>query len=299
MGRNVLAASVGNVLFRGTGETQSAVHGRGNVYAPDVHFFAGQYWMWFGGQGRDGHDRIHLAVSTNAVDWVQRGVVLDNGTANHVNDPSVVRIGTQWWMYYTVAQTDILDEIALAVSGDGLKWEKKGVVLSKGNPPSFDSLLLGRPSVLYQSGLFRMWYDGRMDINTNAAGHFQLSRAYVGYAESTDGTNWIRKALAPSIQMTALHVFPWKHHLIGVYESGGGTRYASSQDGLSWVDHGLLLAKQGDAEKWGHVTPFIFYRPEKEELRLFYGAASEKGWDANIISMSSLNGTTAFPLETK
>ena len=49
--------------------------------------------MWYGGQGRDGHDRIHLAESDDGVNWVRRGVVLDNGEANHVNDPSVVKVG--------------------------------------------------------------------------------------------------------------------------------------------------------------------------------------------------------------
>ncbi len=37
--------------------------------------------MWFGGQGRDGHDRIHLDVSADGAQWEQRGVVLEDPAA--------------------------------------------------------------------------------------------------------------------------------------------------------------------------------------------------------------------------
>src|SRR3954452_23061875 len=64
-------------LLHGVGRTEAAPHGEGNVYAPDVLLDAGLYRMWYGGQGRDGHDRIHLAESGDGVTWARRGVVLD------------------------------------------------------------------------------------------------------------------------------------------------------------------------------------------------------------------------------
>src|SRR5688500_2809254 len=52
------------VLLRGEGEAEEAApHGRGNVYAPDVLVEGGVYRMWYGAQGRDGHDRILYAES--------------------------------------------------------------------------------------------------------------------------------------------------------------------------------------------------------------------------------------------
>ena len=81
------------LLLGGELATEVAPHGEGNVYAPDVHVDGNRYRMWYGGQGRDGHDRIHLAESEDGTKWVRRGVVLEDGTANHVNDPSVVRVG--------------------------------------------------------------------------------------------------------------------------------------------------------------------------------------------------------------
>ena len=117
------------VILRGETQGELAPHGEGNVYAPEVHRDGDRLLMWYGGQGRDGHDRIHLADSTDGLRWTKRGVVLDCGTANHVNDPSVVRVGEVWWMFYTVAEKGELDEIAAATSTDSVKWEKRGVVL--------------------------------------------------------------------------------------------------------------------------------------------------------------------------
>lgn len=45
--------------------------------------------------------------------------VLDRGASNHVNDPSVVRAGGRWSMFYTDAPTAENDRIWLAQS-DGL-----------------------------------------------------------------------------------------------------------------------------------------------------------------------------------
>jgi len=150
------------VLVRGQAVTELAPHGRGNVYAPSV-VIEGPIWrMWYGGQGRDGHDRIHYAESRDAGrSWQKRGVVLDNGAANHVNDPSVLRVDGKWFMFYTVATRGTEDAIALAVSADGLKWRKRGVVLAPGPKGTWDSRLVGRPSVLHEDGQFRMWYDGQ------------------------------------------------------------------------------------------------------------------------------------------
>ena len=80
------------------GELQAAPHGKGNIYAAEVHREAGRWRMWFGAQAKDGHDRIHLAESEDGVTWKSLGVVLEDPDANHVNDPSVVKVEGQYWM---------------------------------------------------------------------------------------------------------------------------------------------------------------------------------------------------------
>ncbi|MEZ5302214.1 MAG: hypothetical protein R3F11_16480 [Verrucomicrobiales bacterium] len=69
-------------------------------------------------------------------------------------------------------------------------------------------------------------------------------------------------------------------------ESAGGTRWASSGDGLRWNDEGWLLAKSNaDADRFGHVTPFVLPDPGGGQgATLFFGAARRKTWDGNAIA---------------
>jgi hypothetical protein len=242
-GERLLAASV---------ETEVAPHGEGNVYAPDVVTSGGRRLMFYGGQGRDGHDRIHAAVEGKDGKWEKRGVVFDPPGLNHVNDPSVVVVGGEWYLFYTRAAVGVTDTIGLATSRDGMKWEDAGTVLGPSAAPAWDALLVGRPSVCYEDGVFRMWYDGRKDLPVGApdaaAPKSANSRRWVGYATSRDGR-------------------VWKKHGEPVF----------GEDAC-----GLLLPKgNGAADASGHVTPFLEWRGGKAAL--YFGAAAAATWDRNDI----------------
>src|SRR6056297_3152028 len=98
----------------------------GNLYAPDILMENGIYKMWYGAQSSDGHDSIHFATSDNGRDWLKYGVTIPTGENNHVNDPSVVKVNDLYYMYYTVAPEDELDEIWAATSENGLNWTLHG-----------------------------------------------------------------------------------------------------------------------------------------------------------------------------
>lgn len=271
-----------------TGDFQAAPHGEGNTYAPEIRFDEGVYRMWYGAQGRDGHDRILLAESPDGLVWETKGVALDHGSANHVNDPSVVKVGDTLFMYYTRAPVDIRDEIALATSTDGVTWEEQGTVFRPGGEGAWDSLLVGRPSVLHEDGRFRMWYDGRKDlpIGAPAEGVPKSDRSVraVGYAESTDGVTWIRPRAEPVFGEDAggVHVARIGDTLVMTSESREGTHLATSPDGLEWHDRGLLAGLSGgDIDRFGHVTPFLLAEPDG--VTIFAGAARSPTWDRNVI----------------
>jgi len=292
------------VILLGDTPSESGVHGKGNIYAPDISVADGHWWMWYGGQGKDGHDRIHLAQSRDGLTWVKRGVVLEDKTANHVNDPSIVRVGNEWWMYYTRAATDILDEIALAVSRDGLVWEKRGVVLRPGAPGSWDALLVGRPSVLRENGRFKMWYDGRADLPPNApaagAAKSPTSQRSVGYAESTDGVHWQRPSREPVFEggAGAIHVAYIGVRYLMVYESHEGTKIAVSADGRRWTAKGFLVRNSGTPlDPHGQVTPFLCCDVTGRKARLFFGGAREAGWDCNLICSLAIPQKTLSALK--
>jgi sucrose-6-phosphate hydrolase SacC (GH32 family) len=286
-----LLTAVPQPILSGTTETELGVHKKGNVYAPEVQQLGDRWRMWYGGQGRDGHDRIHLATSTDLKSWDKQGVVLEEPGVNHQNDPSVVRVGDVWWMFYTRAEHGISDEIAAATSPDGLHWERRGVVLAPGEGTAWDSLIVGRPSVLYEEGRFRMWYDGcglksgevRPTSDKPEALLAVATGRAVGYAESDDGLTWKRHGTAPIYGegAGALHVSHIADGYVMLYESHAGTRWASSRDGLTWSARGILAATSGgEADRGGHVTPFLL--AENGRWQLFVGSNSGD-WSKNWI----------------
>jgi predicted GH43/DUF377 family glycosyl hydrolase len=246
--------------------------------------------MWYGGQGRDGHDRIHLAESKDGKTWVRRGVVLDNGEANHVNDPSVVKVDGVYFMYYTLAVGSVVDEIALATSKDGVTWEKRGVVLKPGREDDWDSLLVGRPSVLHEGGLFKIWFDGRKDLPPGAPAQgvpkSPTSSRSVGLAMSKDGVHWTKHPGNPVFGNDAggVDVERVGDGYVMVYESHEGTKAATSDDGISWKDRGLWVPRSGgDMDRHGHVTPMLLVG-DGGRCVLYFGAAKAVSWDRNSIA---------------
>ena len=281
------------VILVGQTVTERAPHGQGNVYAPEVLIEGGLYRMWYGGQGRDGHDRIHLAESNDGKTWTRRGVVIDHGEANHVNDPSIVKVHGTYFLYSTRAGAGVVDEIALATSQDGITWERRGVVLAPGRKGDWDGLLVGRPSVLYEDGTFKMWYDGRADLPPGPlagdAPTSPRSRRFVGYATSRDGIRWTKHPKNPVFGQDAGGVDVVRHgsNYVMVYESHEGTKVATSPDGLTWRDRGLWVPRSGgEFDRNGHVTPMLLAGDREHPWALFFGGARAASWDYNSIGKS-------------
>jgi hypothetical protein len=92
-----------------------------------------------------------------------------------------------WRMWYVSGQGWEMENsqpkhyyhVKYAESADGLSWDRRGVVCIDFN--SEDEYAIGRPCVLKENGLYRMWYSYR-------------GRSYrIGYAESADGIYWKRR----------------------------------------------------------------------------------------------------------
>ena len=273
-------------MVRGSESTCEAPHGNGNVYAADIVRCRDTLLMFYGGQGRDGHDRIHLATSTDGTTWKPRGVVFAPEGINHVNDPSVVILNGKFYMYYTRASVGVTDCIGLATSNDGRMWLDRGPIILPREKPAWDSLLVGRPSVTYDGNRFRLWYDGRADLPTGApdrtAPKSSTSQRYVGYAESKDGISWKRHdGYVFTNDAGGVHVSRVDGQYVMLIESRRGTEWASSDDGISWKDEGLLVVKDQQTAPHGHVTPFLF--ADGNQRVLYFGAARSEHWNQNSI----------------
>jgi sucrose-6-phosphate hydrolase SacC (GH32 family) len=262
--------------------------GADNVYAPDVLFHDGKWWMWYGGQGSDGHDSIFVAWSSDLVSWSKHASagnpvpVVDHGGANHVNDPSVVHVGGTFYMYYTEAPTGENDRIYLATSADGISWTKKGMVLDVGAPGSWEPDRVGRPSVLYEDGQFRMWYDGQI---------YGVAR-HVGYATSPDGYNWTKHSGNPVLlHQGAVDVDRVGDWYVLLSESGNGTLLFVAKNPAEWTSLGQLFGKSGQGyDAYGQVTPFLLVDGGAAKAILF-GGASHSCWCKNRIALALPDGS--------
>ncbi len=266
----------------------ATLHGSDNVYAPDIHDASGVRVMWYGAQGSDGHDRIFVAWSRDGAQWRKYPTdaspqpVLETGGSNHVNDPSVVRVGTTWRMYYTDAPTAENDRIWLAESGSVKGFQKVAEVLGPGAAGTWEAEKVGRPSVLVEGGVTHMWYDG------TAAG----SR-HVGYATSTDGITFVRHAGNPVfLHAGAVDVKKVGGVYVMLREAGDGTYWATSADGTCWVDRGKLFGLSGSAyDAYGQVTPFLDVAGGALRA-VWFGGASVSTWNRNRIAVAYPSGAT-------
>ncbi|MBN2152746.1 MAG: hypothetical protein JW839_14945 [Candidatus Lokiarchaeota archaeon] len=265
-------------------EMAGGVEWGGNIYAPDIFADDGMYKMWYGGQSSSGHDSIHFATSADRVTWLKHGTAIPAGANNHVNDPSVVKVNGTYYMYYTTAPVAELDEVWLATSDDSFSWTIHGQVIGP-NETGWTSLKVGRPSVLHEAGIFKMWYDGSEEDPANP-GHVKPGTGrHIGYATSPDGLNWTEWPGNPIfLHSGAIDV----EHVDGKYvvleESGSGIWWRTGTNETDFEPEGwLLFGNTGTAfDAYGHVTPFVMVEGG-EWVATYTGAATVQGWNRNRI----------------
>ena len=100
--------------------------------------------------------------------------------------PCVLKMGKKWKMWYVSCTGWIHEDLPLynikyAESNDGMNWEQEGVVCI--DFKSKEETALARPCVLFEDGIYKMWYSYKTKRTTYR----------MGYAESKDGIKWKRK----------------------------------------------------------------------------------------------------------
>jgi predicted GH43/DUF377 family glycosyl hydrolase len=163
--------------------------------------------------------------------WDQAGVLL----------PSVARAGADWVLYYA-GSPDVDYEVGGARSPDGLSWTKLGAApvlpADLGVEGSWKQYATNSPFVLYEGGVYSVWYTGR-STDTGSLD--------IGLATSSDGRTFTDAAENPvfSPELANLEwegdgvAHPALVHRDGVYELFYSTGkhyigYALSTDGKAW-----------------------------------------------------------------
>jgi len=154
------------------------------------------YRMWY--SGRAGvFGAIGYATSTDGISWVkypQYGAfpqpVLSHGPAGSADsfsaaDPSVLKDGTTWKMWYT-GDDSSKKRVAYATSSDGITWAKGGKVIAPEDPGVSANIAFGAfaPTVWRTGSGFAMLLTGRKLVG---GGVFQTK---IMDTTSTDGISW-------------------------------------------------------------------------------------------------------------
>jgi predicted GH43/DUF377 family glycosyl hydrolase len=192
-GQFVWTKDVRNPVFSGASGTWSA-----NVFSPCVLFNpdSSRYEMWFSATPGPQSDptwrpySVGFAVSNDGIHWAMYpSPVLspDPGKWDSftTDAPQVLRENHQYKMWYSSYKGGTSPGyFGYATSPDGIHWTKYS-----GNPifgPGTAAWEATGPYSCYvvpNRGGYKMWYDGW---------NLSITMAKIGYAESSDGVNWIR-----------------------------------------------------------------------------------------------------------
>ncbi len=217
---------------------------------PSVIMDNGTYKMWYAGtDGVFPNTYILYADSPDGAVWTKHGVVLNfgpPGESQNVHMPTVLKDGSTFKMWYCGYDGSTY-RIFHASSSDGLAWTRHGLVLNVGSAGSYDDYYVLSPYVLFDAGVYKMWYTG-----------IDGSYARLMYATSPDGRNWTKRGLSldigpPSSEERAAVADAMVLRDVGGFHlwysgsDGSQTRifYATSQDGFSWTRHGRVLDTGG------------------------------------------------------
>jgi hypothetical protein len=178
-------------------------------------------------------------------------------------DPSVIKVGDTYYMYYTSANPwqqggaggaggsggKGESRIDYATSPDGLKWNYQGVAISRGKPGEWDDERPQAPAKpILKNGVYYMYY----------AGKSTESPVTIGYATSTNLRIWTKHSGNPILRLGKCNdpfIFEEKNTYYLFHTSGGDViRYVTSTDLLTWsptpvstgaVGEGSIVIKVG------------------------------------------------------
>jgi hypothetical protein len=146
------------------------------------------------------HNSIGLAISTDEGLSFQRfskGPLFESNIIEPYFSAScyVMEEVNKWKMWYLSCTgwklingaPEPFYNIKYAESIDGIHWIREGIVCIE-NTSNSDAI--AKPSVIYEGGIYKMWYSYRKALYYK----FQKKSSYrIGYAESHDGKKWNRK----------------------------------------------------------------------------------------------------------
>jgi predicted GH43/DUF377 family glycosyl hydrolase len=271
----------------------------------------GTYKMYY--TMHDGSNaRIGLAISDDGYAWTkyESNPVLNLGAAGsfedtHLQPGTAFKIGSTYHLYYAGYHGSSW-QIGHATSEDGIVWTRDPAnpVLPMGNEIQITSTSVYSPAMLYEDGIFRVWYTA-YDASVT-------KKYYIASATSEDGSHFDRQGVAISpgslgevdmsyCQYPAVIKDPDTGEYImqyaGAGPSGASVCRAVSEDGLTWTPVGTDLAPSiSDAFDGRYVYPSTLM-VDGNVTRLWYmGYSYNNAWRIGLAEQT--RPPTPTPTET-
>lgn len=186
-----------------------------------------------------------------------------------VSQPTVLR-ASPYAMWFSGWDSSNVDSIGYATSNYGITWthHASNPVLTSGASGSWDDYGVYGPCVIKDGSTYKMWYTGYSASN---------KVAQIGYATSTDGSNWTKHSSNPVLTIGSSG--KWDEAGVGapsVIKDGstykmwfGGSDvaqwwqigYATSTDGISWTKYSsnpvVTYGFSGSWNAWGVDAPSV------------------------------------------
>lgn len=236
------------------------------------------------------------------------------GDNDGVEDPSVIKVGSTYVMYYTgTAEDGSAPQIFQATSPDGSTWTRAngGAPVLSPTVGAFDEFGVQGPEVVHDAAdavtPYRMWYAGQG--STFGA---------IGYATSTDGVSWTKHTDGGPLPVPVLdHGLPgsadsfaaadpsvikdgstWKMWYTGDDSSKKRIAYAASPDGVVWGKGGSVIAPEDPGVsanlEFGAFAPTVWKSGANSYRMLLAGRKIVSGstFQTKILDSSSSDGIT-------
>jgi len=253
--------------------------------ATTVMFHENIYKMWYEGDGGFGY-----ATSPDGNVWTKdtlHNPVLEPGPPgawdhNAINHASVLFVNNTYHMWYSGVDANDDNQIGHATSSDGITWVKDSTnpVLSFINAGLWDNQEIIHPSVIWENGTFKMWYNG-----------YGSGTQRILYATSPNGSDWTRYYTHPMLEpgttgswddnelgpLSVIHVNNVYHMWYAGWNSAAEPLfqigYAKSYDGIDWYKStGNPVLSPGGTTDWDSVMiaiPVVI--SENDSFRMWYG----------------------------
>ncbi len=218
----------------------------GRVDHPRVISDSGQYLMWYSGFHLASGWQVGLAASNDGASWVKDAgnPVLGVGDPGDWDDvyrgqAALLAEGGLYKMWFSGGSSTVW-QTGYATSTNGVDWEvyDSNPVLAAGGGGAWDEGEADGPTIINDSGTYKMWYHGC---------NGDYSQCAIGYATSADGIAWTKHPGNPVLTGT---VGAWDEDFVfwpqviknGAtyemwYHANGQFGYATSSDGIAWTKY--------------------------------------------------------------